>query len=400
MGKIEKNNPLLDVKEIQEMVKLNTESALKSIVEQQIKENMKKIIKESDEEEYKEEDEVEVNKEIDVKEPDEVEINIGVEDEKGEDDFSEFQVDDDTLDLSDATDEDLIKVFKKVQDDTEVEVVKREGGVEISDNETGAEYIINLDDMDDEYELDEANLGYTDTYQRPTGINIPSGTGFQGNKPLGDKKSPNTDSGRNYAQSKGNSQPFTESEEIEMDEGKARTKNRRYRASVIQQNSYQGTNSNTQRYGDYVRDGGQLEKVGESKISNLEKQVKTLLEDNKILKECVKQFKEAAQGFYATSREVALTNTKLAKAINLFTENATTLEEKQAILERLQLCKSEKEINNLHETIKSELKSKQPLQENIKKGFEIEEKTIVEKPIFINEDVQKTLGLMNRVLSV
>jgi hypothetical protein len=96
-----------------------------------------------------------------------------------------------------------------------------------------------------------------------------------------------------------------------------------------------------------------------------------------------------------------MTNCRLAKAVNLFTENATTLEEKKTILERLQNCKTEKEINSLHETIKSELKNKQPLQENIiDKGFEAQETTVVDKPIFINEDVQKSLGLMNRVLSV
>jgi hypothetical protein len=388
------NNPFLDAKELKEMVRLNTEATLKNIMEQSIKENMKNMIKESDDEDYEEEVEVE-------KEPVEVDVDVEVEGgDAEEDDFSEFEVDDDTLDLTDASDEDLIKVFKKVQNDTQVEVTQDDGKVEVSDNETGAEYIIDLDG------LDEANLGYTTTYQRPTGINIPAGTGFQGNKPLGDKNSPNNGSGnvRNYGKKIGDGAPFNESEEVDIDEGKARTKNRRYRASVIQQNSYQGTNSNTQRYGDYVRDGGQLEKVGESKIHKLEKQFNTLKEENKILKECVRQFKEAAQAYYVTSREVAMTNYRLGKVVNLFTENATTLEEKQNILERLQNCKTEPEINSLHEIIKTELKNKQPLYENINKGFEVPETQTVtpniSKPIFINEDVEKTINFMNRVLSV
>jgi len=391
------DNPILDAKEIQEMVKLNTESILKNIMEESIKTNMRNMIKESDDEDYEEEVEVEET-------PVEVEVNVDADNDggEGEDDFSEFEVDDDTLDLTDASDEDLIKVFKKVQGDTEVEVTKTDSGVEINDNETGAEYIIDLD------ELDEANLGYTTKYQRPTGINIPSGTGFQGNKPLGDKNSPNTDSGaRNYGQRIGDGAPFNENEEVDLDEssdevgeGKARTMNRRYRAGVLQQQ----VPDQTWRTGNYVRHGGQLEptlSANESKISKIEKELKQLKEENIILKECVRQFKESAQTYYVTSREVAMTNCRLAKAVNLFTENATTLEEKKTILERLQNCKTEKEINSLHETIKSELKNKQPLQENIiDKGFEAQEKTVVDKPIFINEDVQKSLGLMNRVLSV
>jgi len=398
------NNPLLDAKEIQEMVKINTESTLRNIMEQSIKENMKNMINESDDEDYEEE--------VEVNEPEEVEINIedGDEEGKNDDNFSEFEVDDNTLDLTGASDEDLIKVFKKVQGDTAVEVTQSgDGKVEVSDNETGAEYIIDLD------ELDEANLGYTTTYQRPTGINIPQGrSGPGGVKPLGDKNSPNNDSGRNYGKKIGDGAPFNESDEVDLDEGDemdesgvTRVKSHRYRATAFPQNAYTGTNANTQRYGDYVRVGGQLEKVGESK---LQKQLNALIESNKkikeentILKECVKQFKEAAQGYYLTSREVAMTNYKLAKAVNLFTENATTLDEKKNILERLQNCKTEKEINSLHETIKSELKNKQPLIENVNKDAcdkQDEQKQPVTKSIFMNEEVEKQLGFMKRVLSV
>jgi hypothetical protein len=404
-----KSNPILDAKEIQKMVENNTKSILKDIMEEGIRTNMKKMIKESDDDdEYEEEVEVEETPVEDtdtdtpvedgVDDVDDVDIEGG---EGEEDDFSEFEVDDETLDLTDASDEDLIKVFKKVQDDTEVEVKRTEGGVEVSDNETGAEYIIDLDG------LDEANLGYTTKYQRPTGIDIPSGKGFKGNKPLGDKSSPNKDSSRNYGTKIGDGKPFNENEEINLDETeeieeeKARTMNRRYRAGVLPQQFPKQTD----RTGDYVRIGAQLEPTkgssNESKISKIEKELKTLKEENIILKECVRQFKEAAQSYYVTSHEVAMTNCKLAKAINLFTENATTLEEKRNILERLQNCKTEQEINSLHESIKTELKSKQPLlEENIDKGFEGQEKTVAKKPIFVNEDVQRTLGLMNRVMSV
>jgi hypothetical protein len=426
----EKENPLLGIKEIQEMVKINAESSLRDMIKEGLDKTIKNmIINEADEEDYEEEDvvndqnvetdeapesdsdyteEEETEEETVDTEETPVEDDIEVAGEEEGEDFSNYEVEDDSLDLTDASDESLIKVFKKVENDTEVEVTDTgDGKVEVSDNETGAEYIIDLDG------LDESNLGYTTKYQKNVGINIPAGKGFKGNKPLGDKSSSSSKNVR-PGTNKGNGKPFnvkesedmgvvteeeivTEEDEV-VDENVTRTIGHgRYRAKNMPQTAVKAMNH--AKRGGAVRVGAQLT-TSESKISQLEKQFSTLKEENRILKECVKQFKEAAQAYYTTSREVAMTNCKLAKAINLFTENATTIEEKQNILERLQNCKTEKEINSLHETIKSELKNRQPLVENINKGFDKQEEKTDSKRLYINEEVQPVLNLMERVLNV
>jgi hypothetical protein len=49
---------------------------------------------------------------------------------------------DEEIDLTGAPDDEVIAVFKKMSDEDEVEVVKDEDGIHLTDNETGAEYYI------------------------------------------------------------------------------------------------------------------------------------------------------------------------------------------------------------------------------------------------------------------
>ena len=67
------------------------------------------------------------------------------EGEEGWDDFSQYQVGDDTYDLTGENDyENVVKVYKLLKDDDRV-VVKKDGNkVELKDGESGAEYVIDL----------------------------------------------------------------------------------------------------------------------------------------------------------------------------------------------------------------------------------------------------------------
>ena len=67
-------------------------------------------------------------------------IDTGDGEEIEYDDEEEFS--DDELDLTGASDDEVIAVFKKMGDEDEVEVVKDEDGIHLTDNETGAEYYI------------------------------------------------------------------------------------------------------------------------------------------------------------------------------------------------------------------------------------------------------------------
>ena len=59
--------------------------------------------------------------------------------------------DEEILDLTGASDEEVVTVFKKLSDNDEVEVVKDDqGGIHLKDNETGAEYYIK-ESMEEEW---------------------------------------------------------------------------------------------------------------------------------------------------------------------------------------------------------------------------------------------------------
>ena len=67
---------------------------------------------------------------------DDDEVGLGFELPMGAEDDEEI------LDLTGASDEEVVTVFKKLSDNDEVEVVKDQGGIHLKDNGTGAEYYI------------------------------------------------------------------------------------------------------------------------------------------------------------------------------------------------------------------------------------------------------------------
>jgi hypothetical protein len=75
------------------------------------------------------------------------------EGEEGWDEFSQYQSDENTYDLTGENDyEKVVKVFKLLKDDDQVVVKKDSGTIFLQDNEAGTEYVIDLggEDMDDE----------------------------------------------------------------------------------------------------------------------------------------------------------------------------------------------------------------------------------------------------------
>ena len=58
--------------------------------------------------------------------------------------FDKYKVSDDEYDFSNAEDDEIVKVYKLLKDDDQVVVTKSDDKVNIKDNETGAEYLIDL----------------------------------------------------------------------------------------------------------------------------------------------------------------------------------------------------------------------------------------------------------------
>jgi len=185
---------LLDYNKLAKSLQENTEGAVKNLLSETVRDTYAKLLsEESDEKEYEEDDvdindgEVEDTPDTDVADAadgseestDDVDVadsgmeddaedegdeavadEIGDEPVEGGDDFSaeddaesdgddwaefdKYKVSDDEYDFSDAEDEEIVKVYKLMKKDDQIYVHKDDDKVKIQDNETGAEYIVDL----------------------------------------------------------------------------------------------------------------------------------------------------------------------------------------------------------------------------------------------------------------
>lgn len=193
---VKKNNNSISAQALEEMKQLSAaiRAESKNTIDYLVKEAVKDYIREADEDEddsnveqdyevvdeptqdtdtenTSETDENEFNSEEDSSEetPTEDDTEEAFDDEESNDgddewsDYSKYQVDDDTYDLTGEEDyNEIVKVYKLLKDDDSVSVKKDGNMVSIEDNETGAEYVIDLsgkecstnDDCEMEFEME------------------------------------------------------------------------------------------------------------------------------------------------------------------------------------------------------------------------------------------------------
>jgi hypothetical protein len=165
---------LFQIKNLEETLKENAKGILQSTMSEEIKQLVKESLKEAkDEEEIDEQDEPmageeELDTETEVEDEDmddEMEMGVDMDDEEMDmDDEEEMDMDDEemdmedeeTIDLTNASDDEVLRVFKAMGDEDGI-VVKKEGGnVHFTDGDN--EYMIQLgeSEMEDElYEMED-----------------------------------------------------------------------------------------------------------------------------------------------------------------------------------------------------------------------------------------------------
>jgi hypothetical protein len=174
---------LLDYNTLANSLKENTESAVKALLGEAVRDTYAKLLSEDDDKDYEEGEVEDTSSDITndaeaVDEPtdDVASTDAGMEaevpaegeesvesgdaemgeptedgmDAEGGDEWAEFdkyKVSDDEYDFTNAEDEEIVKVYKLMKNDDQILVHKDDNGnVNIQDNETGAEYLINLGD--------------------------------------------------------------------------------------------------------------------------------------------------------------------------------------------------------------------------------------------------------------
>jgi len=159
---------LLQISNLEESLNKNAEGILSSTMKEEISSLVKESLKEQDEVEDDEVDIEDTDVDTDVEDIDTDNLDVDDSEEEDdmlgmddtEDDFEmEFDTDteDDTIDLTGASDEEVLTVFKAMGDNDGVIVKKDDKMIHLSDTENDTEYLIQLgeSEMDDFSEVND-----------------------------------------------------------------------------------------------------------------------------------------------------------------------------------------------------------------------------------------------------
>jgi hypothetical protein len=240
--------------------------------------------------------------------------------------FSDDDEDDEVVDMSNAGDEEVLKVFKAMKPEDGI-IVKKDGDeIEFSDGDD--EYIIKLDDeMGDEPtspNFDEISEEFSD----------------DDSEEISEEFSDDDDEEVVY--------------EIELDEDDSNDEEVNEKAKEEEM----GESSRTIGNGYHAGIESKTKYMAGNKRDEINEEVSKLRKQNGEYKKALVLFKEKLN-------EVAVFNANLAYATRLFTESSTTKQEKLNILKRFDSISTLKESKNLYSTIKSELETKKPISESV-----------------------------------
>jgi hypothetical protein len=317
----------------------------------------------------------------------------------------------------------------KDEDQVHVNVDKDTKKVEIKDNETGAEYLLDLssfggseseqendidfgDEANSELEIENENMnesrlfeivlneydshvGYTDNYQKKD-VMTNAGAKEPGKK-VNDWDAGAPKSSKKPWAGKGSTKPFTEEEvvdEVPMEEATNV-------GGFVQQNSTSKShvpNSNGRKARNMSKGGSKVSGTAYPRYSSATNESKMMSKVEKILKEN-EQLKSALNKFKTVLEEAAVTNVNLGQIIKLISENSTTKEEKQEIISRFgKEAKTVEQSKSLYESISRDLKKNNTMNINEDKQFTTNSsKMINETQIYQSQDLMESLDLMHRL---
>jgi hypothetical protein len=434
---------LLDAKRIQEALNANTKEILRSVAIEEID----GLVKESFEKDYDEEDADETT--------DDVEVGAEVEDTEEETDTDDVVTTDDsiegddlegndemsmsaeplggdTVDMTGASDDAVIRVYKELTGDSEIEVVVDDetGDIKLSVNEPG-KFIIKTGaeesgvepegdaddftaDVDtDEFSADAFGGGEEETeevdevmyeialdeMENIDGIKAPLGNENDDNW-AGDNLEGGFDDDMAHAKAEGD-MVMSESEEEEETE-EEETLEESIPVGSGQAHRLPGKANIGQPKGAGA-DNLKESKKSTMSINEVANKYNNLLAETKDLRGKNEEYKEALKQFRTMLAETVVFNSNLTYVTKLFMEQTTTKDEKQVILKRFdEEVSTLKESKKLYRTIVSELSSRKPMTESIDRKLNKDvtsgvSKQLNESTAYIDKETQRIKDLMNRV---
>ena len=491
---------LLDYNTLANSLKENTESAVKTLLDEAVRDTYAKLLSEGDDKDYEEEEVEDTGSDIsnDAEssdastdgvegadtgmETDDAEAEgsedelIDGEDSMGDDetidgdaavgdegdewaDFDKYKISDDEYDFTNAEDEEIVKVYKLMKNDDQILVHKDDNGnVNIQDNETGAEYLIKLDDdgdaagvaasepsddeiitddegaddfgaennYDDDKDMNEStermfelvleydsNVGYTDNYQKKDVMTNPGMSepgknvnDWDAGVPHGTEKP-----WSGYKGSKKNKadKPFNDGKGKQLEEEESINElktNAEHAANNGSTSRTDGPNNPRRRTGRsfHTAQNGQEKGTKDNAYTagdgnSVKVEENFMKRANKVLAEN-KELKSTLTEVMQSLKEAAVTNHNLAQIIKLISENTTSQDEKREIITRFSKeAKTIEASKNLYESISRDLQKSNKMNITEDKNLTVESsKKINETTIYKSQDILDSLDLMHRMM--
>ena len=325
MSKTILEKALLEAEQLEEAMKSNAKEILSSTMKEEINELVKESLSENDYlEEQEEEEEVEIDFEDEGEEviaPElELDLELDVEDET-EDEMSDELP---PLDLTGASDDEVLKIFKAMGDEDGIIIQKDDEEIDLVDTNTNTEYIIKLDESDEG--MEDETMEDMDMDEMVYEITLDEEDDDEGE--LGEGKEEDVEEDVDTTEVEENARTYG------MGKKGGLPKMMGSRADITKE-------SRPKR-----------KQLGESRIR---KSYNLLKEEVESLKVKNGEYKKALVTFKDKLNEVSVFNSNLAYVTRLLTEHSTTKQEKINILKRFDSVESLKESKTLYKVIKDEM---------------------------------------------
>jgi hypothetical protein len=405
---------LIQMKNVEEAISENAKGILASTMKEEINQLVKESLSEQDDEEETTDVDVDTEVDMDTDNEDDVEMDMDMD---VDDTDMEMDMDTDSdetpIDLTNASDEEILKVFKAMGEDDGI-IVKKDGGgnVSLKDNNTDSEYLVKLgeskskrkinemeDDfdtenvldaifgnngemeeswkdeeesvmyeimMDDESEMDDMEMDdmeMDDMGETMYEIEMEEDDYSMMDESYSHKKAKKSIKPKGIGMGKPRFQykKTTGGFKEDKKEGPKSVGTGKPKFEYKQGENMGGKNKMVKKmetkeasrtYGMGSKEGRGLRK-GITPNRNLK--MESLESEVSMLREKNEEYRKALNTFREKLNEVATFNSNLAYATRLFTEHSTTKKEKINILRRFDDVETLKESKNLYKSIKEEL---------------------------------------------
>jgi hypothetical protein len=301
------------------------------------------------------------------------------------------------LDLTGASDDDVLKVFKAMGEKDGIIVTQDEDDIKLSDEETDSEYIIQMESEESDEVISDEDLNNEELEEEVIyEIELDEETTEEWNEGenLDRKGSVEEETTEEYSEEEEVKEEMSEEETTEGDETAEEYSEGEEEGEVAERSHARlrrqvRMSEPTKRYAKHL--------TRESENKELKEEVQQLREKNE-------EYRKALNVFREKLNEVAVFISNLAYATRLFTENSTTKKEKINILRRFDSVESLKESKSLYKTLKEELggKEQEVVTETVNRTINStptkgSSTNLIENKTYENPQFQRVRDLMNKI---